>query len=1451
MPSTLPNSFASAAAGQSRAPRSSMEAGNGGGGGDWRDGRAPNTRTFRRPNTATSNNQSQHQSDAAVHGLAQDFSHMSGAPSSSPDGSARYSKEQMLRISKGLELDSDQRGGIEALLSALKGSQTNGNSSRGWAKNDAHSAQDSETCLQPTGHSPLNYRDLTDVEKEMFSDVNSPLKQQQPQKDSAQGGANGRKASVSGSNYPLSSPSTASRPSTRRRETTDSNPFAAGGGLISPTSTGRFRDESWLSRKPAESKEAMHQERDDESHPPSASVRGFGSLLRSNTSGGVGYPAPTSPWSTSTGLGNIAAPGAFGKFALPSASADKRLPAPRGESRFAHLLSKDSANNTVTKGIDTSDADMRGSWRSRQRTDTDPYVGEEQSPVSQALGGQESLQYQALSQHAHPFETPIKGSAEDFGMAGLNLGANDEIDVGDTPETNPYRSPAGDLGETEQRQPVADKLHMGPFGAEPYPGMSAFSRGFPGAVDAGDRSQTSSVGAKGFASTNPLGTWPSNFMSGTPDRERPSYGTAFGTSLFSGDLQSPGGFGGISSVFGSGGAGLPGTGSIKGSKMNALFPTSMHAKQEKDSLGDSIPDLLRQANPLGAIGGGSIGLSAARDPDSAMRPGRPSVEDFFSETMSPTIFSNIEQTGQAFHAAQALADVGQAQTKSMVMPDRMRWHYLDPQGEMQGPFTGLEMNDWYKANFFTPDLRVKKLEDEEFEPLGQLIRRIGNSREPFLVPMMGVPHGEPSPSGPFGATGDRGVIPPLMGAFPSFGRTLTADEQNNLERRKQEEQFLQARHRELQIHGYPKMQVPISGSQGPLHHHSSAQSLHSQPSFGSITSPMTTQGPIGGVLGQGSGFFDQASRLAQGTRHQGLASGEDLISDDLNMGEREMLASFQQQQPPATTGGLFHGAIAAPVSDLASRGGLPALSELKQDNQGFSERLKQFKELRAEREADEMNTMASLAQQTREESIAQAQTAQHVMEQVADLEDEMLLEESRALSLTQQVQNTQAAAEAAKFQAEQDVWESRDSTTDPSMPMPFPPPLEQTNQPLPAPKAQRTRSTLPDQYAASRSQSETPESSATGSAVQPPPLAPWARDMGSEGQKGPSLKEIQEAEAKKAAKAEEIAAAARRVAAEVEAAAQRDRERAGLAVAPGLPTSSTWGNGTPVGTASSSSAWVKPGPVKSGVSGTSPAASSLTADKKRTIAEIQREEEKQKQKQIQKRPAQQTTGAVTAAGMGTRYADLASKAQPLAKTTMAANILTTSPSSIAPPPGSGWNVVGAGGKPRVGSIPTAPGFARSVSATGVKPVAQAPVRPVIKQSASISKAESGSAANEEIKKWLARELARGISVGVDVNNTVSLIMSMPIDDPATMEDVIYSVTQTVNARHLVEELVRRRKLADKGIIEKQPATAGTADNKGSGWSEVAKKGGNPAPKEDTSSMPAGFKVVPGRKKGKK
>ena len=140
----------------------------------------------------------------------------------------------------------------------------------------------------------------------------------------------------------------------------------------------------------------------------------------------------------------------------------------------------------------------------------------------------------------------------------------------------------------------------------------------------------------------------------------------------------------------------------------------------------------------------------------------------------------------------------------LVMPDRMQWFYRDPSGNTQGPWSGLEMHDWYKAEFFPPELQVKKLEEEDFEPLARLVRRIGNSREPFLVPQYGIPYGSSAPipssttatSGTVPATTPSATQPPFTSSFSNFGITLSAKQQNAMERRKEEEEYLMARQKE-------------------------------------------------------------------------------------------------------------------------------------------------------------------------------------------------------------------------------------------------------------------------------------------------------------------------------------------------------------------------------------------------------------------------------------------------------------------------------------------------------------------------------------------------------------------------------------------------------------------------------------------------------------------------------
>ncbi|KAI5104559.1 GRB10-interacting GYF protein 1 isoform X4, partial [Silurus meridionalis] len=59
----------------------------------------------------------------------------------------------------------------------------------------------------------------------------------------------------------------------------------------------------------------------------------------------------------------------------------------------------------------------------------------------------------------------------------------------------------------------------------------------------------------------------------------------------------------------------------------------------------------------------------------------------------------------------------------------MKWFYKDPQGEIQGPFSTVEMCEWFQAGYFSMSLLVKRGCDEGFQPLGDVIKMWG--RVPF------------------------------------------------------------------------------------------------------------------------------------------------------------------------------------------------------------------------------------------------------------------------------------------------------------------------------------------------------------------------------------------------------------------------------------------------------------------------------------------------------------------------------------------------------------------------------------------------------------------------------------------------------------------------------------------------------------------------------------------------
>ncbi|EDO33168.1 predicted protein [Nematostella vectensis] len=86
-----------------------------------------------------------------------------------------------------------------------------------------------------------------------------------------------------------------------------------------------------------------------------------------------------------------------------------------------------------------------------------------------------------------------------------------------------------------------------------------------------------------------------------------------------------------------------------------------------------------------------------------------------------------EKSEQERFAQQSYPRLSPATTP--VQGDNIQWYYTDPQGKQQGPFTNAEMADWFKHGYFSMNLMIRRMTDEVFQPLGELIKSWG--RVPF------------------------------------------------------------------------------------------------------------------------------------------------------------------------------------------------------------------------------------------------------------------------------------------------------------------------------------------------------------------------------------------------------------------------------------------------------------------------------------------------------------------------------------------------------------------------------------------------------------------------------------------------------------------------------------------------------------------------------------------------
>ncbi|CBQ72607.1 conserved hypothetical protein [Sporisorium reilianum SRZ2] len=211
----------------------------------------------------------------------------------------------------------------------------------------------------------------------------------------------------------------------------------------------------------------------------------------------------------------------------------------------------------------------------------------------------------------------------------------------------------------------------------------------------------------------------------------------------------------------------------------------------------------------------------------------------------------------------------------------------------------------------------------------------------------------------------------------------------------------------------------------------------------------------------------------------------------------------------------------------------------------------------------------------------------------------------------------------------------------------------------------------------------------SGAAESPAPAsrpAPWAAAKDDSAQStGPSLREIQEAEAKRA---------------EAKRAAEKAAARARMAASPSaveeLPTTLSWGLASAPASKTVNSA--SGGNDAAGAASAGPAAPAWNAGKaapKKTLMEIQEEE----RKRAEKLKAQQAAQAIA---LRKGYADSASRSTS-ASNLHGAVVAPVSSNANASSGGGGWSVVGASGKPTTpggGASSSNPASGGGVSATG-------------------------------------------------------------------------------------------------------------------------------------------------------
>ncbi|KAJ7480189.1 hypothetical protein B0H11DRAFT_2280849 [Mycena galericulata] len=195
---------------------------------------------------------------------------------------------------------------------------------------------------------------------------------------------------------------------------------------------------------------------------------------------------------------------------------------------------------------------------------------------------------------------------------------------------------------------------------------------------------------------------------------------------------------------------------------------------------------------------------------------------------------------------------------------------------------------------------------------------------------------------------------------------------------------------------------------------------------------------------------------------------------------------------------------------------------------------------------------------------------------------------------------------------------------------------------------------------------------------------------------------------------------------------------------------------------------------------------------------------------------------------------------------------STSKAPTPPTQGAAWTTVGASKSSNPVVAPVRPPIAPAASSTSTSVprgngvaaprAAPAPVKPPAPRIE-----EQPATASHEFLRWLNDSL-KGLNSSVNVEEIMSMLLSFPLDpDLSTVElisDLIYANSTTLDGRRFAAEFVSKRK-ADAMARPKGASVAGAGSGKPVSIADVVKA----QPKPPASAEWGGFKVVNKKKKG--